>query len=306
MTKNTIILFLSCMLALTACKQQKRTADNLDGDDEIEAEADDSIQGQDSEDKPWQDVSPAEAADFVNEFYTHMPEEGSQWDDAVLEKYLGSQLLKQLSDSAKATINDADVKYASWLLTCTDFEGMCVYSKSRSGLASVDEDGIVGKYFLVFYFGDPGFDGAQSLTYTVKQQDGRKFITAIDGMDGTAVQQVWEMKMGHDEQWEEMAEAKKQVVGRWQEEGGGDGTFYFEIEEDTENYGLRVVKCGMVGGKQFTNAEAEMIYTTLNIKADGLEVELDFADGSYNKMEGGMGIDDEHGRADGILKMERK
>lgn len=297
------IWVLLCLLALAACKGKQTTT--VESDDETTAD----IKAQDDDSLPWEDVSADEACRFVEEFYAKCPEEG-YWSDTVLEQYLGSNLLRKLHKEAVDKGGETDgesQKYAKWWLVCTDETDMIIWSRSSTTEAQPDEDGKPFKYFLVFYYGDSGMQGGQTLTYTVRRQGDRMFITDIEGMGYSAAQSAWDEKSAKNEMWEEGDRMREAAVGKWQEKDTAQSPLCFEITAD-ENGWPQVAMFGYYGANSEYDAEAEIQDMFLIITAKGRDetIELSLELNDDGELEGGIGITDKNGeQADGIITMKR-
>jgi hypothetical protein len=136
------------------------------------------------------------AVRLINEFYSHVPKDNEKWDEAVLRRYLAPgvlSVLKAKADSVKAEYKkegaEFEQDYATWLLTCTDEEGMVALNRQTQAVA--DKDGHYTKLFTVGYWGDGMLSAKQLLTYTVGGRLDHLQITRIDGMSDEAVKDVW-------------------------------------------------------------------------------------------------------------------
>lgn len=163
-------------------------------------------------DDGWQDVSSEEALAFIEEFYTHTPEQGSsEWDEQVLKRYLAPNVLQTLRDSVKnAYDKDTSAKYATWLLTCIDNSEMIYLSKDNQP-AYKDDNGRYVKDFKIFYWADPVLSYVQELYFTVKKKGGKLFITQIDGLGNEGADAVWNMQAERS-RWQQV-EIKAQKLG---------------------------------------------------------------------------------------------
>lgn len=163
-------------------------------------------------DDGWQDVSSEEALAFIEEFYTHAPEQGSsEWDEQVLKRYLAPNVLQTLRDSVKnAYDKDTSAKYATWLLTCIDNSEMIYLSKDNQP-AYKDDNGRYVKDFKIFYWADPVLSYVQELYFTVKKKGGKLFITQIDGLGNEGPDAVWNMQAERS-RWQQV-EIKAQEFG---------------------------------------------------------------------------------------------
>ena len=163
-------------------------------------------------DDGWQEVSSKEALAFIEEFYTHAPEQGSsEWDEQVLKRYLAPNVLQTLRDSVKnAYDKDTSAKYATWLLTCIDNSEMIYLSKDNQP-AYQDDNGRYVKDFKIFYWADPMLSYVQELYFTVKKKGGKLFITQIDGLGNEGADAVWNMQAERS-RWQQV-EIKAQEFG---------------------------------------------------------------------------------------------
>jgi hypothetical protein len=157
-------------------------------------------------------VSSEEALAFIEEFYTHAPEQGSsEWDEQVLKRYLAPNVLQTLRDSVKnAYDKDTSAKYATWLLTCIDNSEMIYLSKDNQP-AYQDDNGRYVKDFKIFYWADPVLSYVQELYFTVKKKGGKLFITQIDGLGNEGADAVWNMQAERS-RWQQV-EIKAQEFG---------------------------------------------------------------------------------------------
>lgn len=161
----------------------------------------------------WQDVSDEEALAFIEEFYSHAPqEEGSYaWDENILRQYLAPAVLDTLhAKLAEYGANDEQVKYATWLLTGIDDSEQILLSKQNFP-AHVDGNGRYCKHFEVYYWADGMLDGVQELYYTVKSDGERLFITQIDSLNESGANMVWNM-LEERNRWREV-ESKAEEMG---------------------------------------------------------------------------------------------
>ena len=202
------VLMMGCILSCTGNKSQG--SDTADGNDST---ATDTTTVDAMADVNWQDVSDEEAIAFIEEFYTHAPQEPGtyDWDEAILRQYLAPAVLDTLhAKLSEFGSNDDNAKYATWLLTGID-DSEQVYLSRQNFPARVEGDGRYRKHFEVYYWADGMLDGVQELYYTVKSNGERLFITQIDSLDESGANMVWEM-LEERNRWREV-ESKAEEMG---------------------------------------------------------------------------------------------
>lgn len=199
---------MSCLWSCTGKKSQGNgTPEGTDGDSLAM-----DVKGQEDE-VVWQDVSDEEAIAFIEDFYSHAPEEpGSyDWDEDILKKYLAPAVLDTLHAKVDVYGSDGEAKYATWLLTGID-DSEQVYVSRENFETRVWEDGRYMKRFEVYYWADGMLDGVQELFYTVKSNGTQLFITQIDGLDESGAEQVWDM-LEERNRWREMESEAEEMEG---------------------------------------------------------------------------------------------
>lgn len=199
---------MSCLWSCTGKKSQGNgTPEGTDGDSLAM-----DVKGQEDE-VVWQDVSDEEAIAFIEDFYSHAPEEpGSyDWDEDILKKYLAPAVLDTLHAKVDVYGSDGEAKYATWLLTGID-DSEQVYVSRENFETRVWEDGRYMKRFEVYYWADGMLDGVQELFYTVKSNGTQLFITQIDGLDESGAEQVWDM-LEERNRWREVESEAEEMEG---------------------------------------------------------------------------------------------
>lgn len=199
---------MSCLWSCTGKKSQGNgTPEGTDGDSLAM-----DVKGQEDE-VVWQDVSDEEAIAFIEDFYSHAPEEpGSyDWDEDILKKYLAPAVLDTLHAKVDVYGSDGEAKYATWLLTGID-DSEQVYVSREDFETRVWEDGRYMKRFEVYYWADGMLDGVQELFYTVKSNGTQLFITQIDGLDESGAEQVWDM-LEERNRWREVESEAEEMEG---------------------------------------------------------------------------------------------
>lgn len=199
---------MSCLWSCTGKKSQGNgTPEGTDGDSLAM-----DVKGQEDE-VVWQDVSDEEAIAFIEDFYSHAPEEpGSyDWDEDILKKYLAPAVLDTLHAKVDVYGSDGEAKYATWLLTGID-DSEQVYVSCENFETRVWEDGRYMKRFEVYYWADGMLDGVQELFYTVKSNGTQLFITQIDGLDESGAEQVWDM-LEERNRWREVESEAEEMDG---------------------------------------------------------------------------------------------
>ena len=159
-------------------------------------------QGQAASAEEWKPVISEKAVAFVESFYSKMSLKDGTWNDATLEQYLAPSVLNVLVEAA----SDSEKKYASWLLSCTDENGMILPSTTKTQKAVATDDGRVEKELTVFYWGDSGILSSQKLYFTVRDNNGQLKITQVDNMNGDAFAYVFIQLETREELREQQAE----------------------------------------------------------------------------------------------------
>ena len=199
---------MSCLWSCTGKKSQGNgTPEGTDGDSLAM-----DVKGQEDE-VVWQDVSDEEAIAFIEDFYSHAPEEpGSyDWDEDILKKYLAPAVLDTLHAKVDVYSPGGEAKYATWLLTGIDDSEQVYVSRENFETRRV-EDGRYIKRFEVYYWADGMLDGVQELFYTVKSNGMQLFITQIDGLDESGAEQVWDM-LEERNRWREVESEAEEMEG---------------------------------------------------------------------------------------------
>jgi hypothetical protein len=194
-----VVMGMALMSCLWSCTGKKSQGNGTSDGDSLAMD----VKGQD-DGVVWQDVSDEDAIAFIEDFYSHAPEEpGSyDWDEDILKKYLAPAVLDTLHAKVDVYSPGGEAKYATWLLTGIDDSEQVYVSRENFG-TRVGGDGRYIKRFEVYYWADGMLDGVQELFYTVKSNGEQLFITQIDSLDESGAQQVWDM-LEERNRWREM------------------------------------------------------------------------------------------------------
>ena len=201
-----VVMGMALMSCLWSCTGKKSQGNGTSDGDSLAMD----VKGQD-DGVVWQDVSDEEAIAFIEDFYSHAPEEpGSyDWDEDILKKYLAPAVLDTLHAKVDVYSPGGEAKYATWLLTGIDDSEQVYVSRENFETRRV-EDGRYIKRFEVYYWADGMLDGVQELFYTVKSNGEQLFITQIDSLDESGAQQVWDM-LEERNRWREMEDQVEEM-----------------------------------------------------------------------------------------------
>ena len=201
-----VVMGMALMSCLWSCTGKKSQGNGTSDGDSLAMD----VKGQEDE-VVWQDVSDEEAIAFIEDFYSHAPEEpGSyDWDEDILKKYLAPAVLDTLHAKVDVYSPGGEAKYATWLLTGIDDSEQVYVSRENFETRRV-EDGRYIKRFEVYYWADGMLDGVQELFYTVKSNGEQLFITQIDSLDESGAEQVWDM-LEERNRWREMEDQVEEM-----------------------------------------------------------------------------------------------
>ena len=185
-----VVMGMALMSCLWSCTGKKSQGNGTSDGDSLAMD----VKGQD-DGVVWQDVSDEDAIAFIEDFYSHAPED-------ILKKYLAPAVLDTLHAKVDVYSPGGEAKYATWLLTGIDDSEQVYVSRENFETRRV-EDGRYIKRFEVYYWADGMLDGVQELFYTVKSNGEQLFITQIDSLDESGAQQVWDM-LEERNRWREM------------------------------------------------------------------------------------------------------
>jgi hypothetical protein len=203
-----VVMGMALMSCLWSCTGKKSQGNGTSDGDSLAMD----VKGQD-DGVVWQDVSDEDAIAFIEDFYSHAPEEpGSyDWDEDILKKYLAPAVLDTLHAKVDVYSPGGEAKYATWLLTGIDDSEQVYVSRENFETRRV-EDGRYIKRFEVYYWADGMLDGVQELFYTVKSNGTQLFITQIDGLDESGAEQVWDM-LEERNRWREVESEAEEMEG---------------------------------------------------------------------------------------------
>ena len=203
-----VVMGMALMSCLWSCTGKKSQGNGTSDGDSLAMD----VKGQD-DGVVWQDVSDEDAIAFIEDFYSHAPEEpGSyDWDEDILKKYLAPAVLDTLHAKVDVYSPGGEAKYATWLLTGID-DSEQVYVSRENFETRVGGDGRYIKRFEVYYWADGMLDGVQELFYTVKSNGEQLFITQIDSLDESGAEQVWDM-LEERNRWREVESEAEEMEG---------------------------------------------------------------------------------------------